>query len=166
MASVLDPKGPRTTPTFNSARNDTGRIAYCGPIVVSAITGYSVSKIEDAVRNFRGLPDDAKPVVQGTYAEEVASALAAFGYKMTPVESFVHLERKERPTLWSWMQRPRNAWSYYILGVNKGREGHWILIRGVKICDTYTGGQWQFVCDGPHRGARLMEVFSVRKSLG
>jgi hypothetical protein len=63
------------------------------------------------------------------------------------------------------MQKPRNAWTHYILAIHKGREGHWVLIKGVKLCDTYSAGKWQFVCDGPHRGARIMEVFEVRKSL-
>jgi hypothetical protein len=36
------------------------------------------------------------------------------------------------------------------------------------MCDTYTEGRWTFVVDGPHRGARIMEIFEVevRKSLG
>jgi hypothetical protein len=64
------------------------------------------------------------------------------------------------------MQKPRNAWVHYILAVHKGKEGHWVLIKGVKLCDTYSEGRWQFVCDGPHKGARIMEVFEVRKPLG
>ena len=50
--------------------------------------------------------------------------------------------------------------------MHKGKEGHWILVKGVKMCDTFTEGRWTFVVDGPHRGARIMEVFQVRKSLG
>ena len=34
----------------------------------------------------------------------------------------------------------------------------------VMLCDTYSGGKWQFVVDGPHKGARLMDVHIVRKS--
>ena len=64
------------------------------------------------------------------------------------------------------MQKPRNVWAHYILAVHKGKEGHWILVKGVKMCDTYTEGRWTFVVDGPHRGARIMEIFEVRKSLG
>jgi hypothetical protein len=30
----------------------------------------------------------------------------------------------------------------------------------------YTKGRWQFVCDGSHKGCRIMEVFEVRKALG
>ncbi len=154
-----------TTSSLNDVRNDTGRVAYCGPTVLSAITGYSISKVEDEIRRYRQVPDHRKPVVKGTYAEDVEAALAAFGYRMHPVQTFLHLSRKERPTVWTWMQKPRNAWAHYILAVHKGKEGHWIQIKGVKMCDTYTEGKWTFVCDGPHRGARIMEIFEVKKAI-
>jgi hypothetical protein len=157
--------GARLTSSLNDARNDTGRIAFCGPVVLSAITGYSVSKVEDEIRAFRNLASDAKPIVKGTYSEEVAAALAHFGYTMERKQSYLHLARKERPSVWSWMQRPRNAWAHYILAIHKGKEGHWVLIKGVKLCDTYSEGKWQFVCDGPHKGARIMEVFEVKKDV-
>lgn len=156
----------RITSTLDTAENDTGRTAFCGPVVVSAIAGYPVSAVEARIREFRGQNPDIKRVVVGTYAEDVESALAAFGYKMVATETYLDRARKERPTVWGWMQRPRNAWSHYILAIHKGKEGHWILIKGVKICDTFTGGQWQFVCDGPHRGCRIMEVFEVKRDLG
>ena len=163
MPTALDDGGARLTSSLNDARNDTGRIAFCGPIVLSAITGYSVSKVEDEIRAFRD-PDAAqRAIVKGTCADEVGAALAHFGYGMALKESYMHLARKERPSLWTWMQKPRNAWVHYILAIHKGKEGHWILIKGVKHCDTYTEGRWQFVCDGPHKGARIMEVFEVKK---
>ena len=37
----------RMTPSLNEAKNDTGRMAFCGPYVLSAITGFPISKIED-----------------------------------------------------------------------------------------------------------------------
>jgi hypothetical protein len=164
--TFLDDGSARLTPSLNEARNDTGRIAFCGPIVLSAITGYSVSKVEDEIRAFRQVAPERKPIVKGTHAEEVAAALAHFGYSMALKESFMHLERKQRPSVWTWMQKPRSAWVHYILAIHKGKEGHWVLIKGVKLCDTYSEGRWQFVCDGPHKGARIMEVFEVRKALG
>ena len=166
MPTALDDGGARLTSSLNDARNDTGRIAFCGPIVLSAITGYSVSKVEDEVRAFRNPESEARPIVRGTYSEEVAAALAHFGYSMDLKESYMSRPRKERPSLWTWMQKPRNAWVHYILAIHKGKEGHWVLIKGVKLCDTYSEGRWQFVCDGPHKGARIMEVFEVRKMLG
>ena len=164
--SFLDDGTARLTSSLNEARNDTGRIAFCGPIVLSAITGYSVSKVEHEIRAFRDISPERRPVVRGTDADEVSAALAHFGYVMQLKESYMRLSRKERPSLWTWMQKPRNAWIHYILAIHKGKEGHWVLIKGVKLCDTYSEGRWQFVCDGPHKGCRIMEVFEVRKALG
>jgi hypothetical protein len=154
----------KSTATLNDSRNDTGRTAFCGPTVISALTGFSVSKIEDIIRANRNMSPEVRSIVVGTYANEVEEALAAFGYEMTLAESFLHLERKHRPTLWQWMQKPRNAWASYVLGIHTRNEGHWILVRGVKMCDTYTNGEWKFVVDGPHRSCRIMEVFEVRKA--
>ena len=164
--SFLDDGAARLTSSLNEARNDTGRAAFCGPIVLSAITGYSVSRVEQEIRAVRDVSPTRKPAVRGTDAEEVAAALAHFGYNMELTESYMRLPRKERPSLWSWMQKPRNAWVHYILAIHKGKEGHWVLIKGVKLCDTYSEGRWQFVCDGPHKGARIMEVYAVRRALG
>lgn len=165
MSVELESGVLKTTSSLNDVKNDTGRIAFCGPYVLSAITGYSISRMEDEIRRFREIPDDRKPIVRGTYADEVEGALKVFGYDMRIVTSFMHLPRKERPSVWKWMQKPRNAWAHYILAVHKGREGHWILIKGVKLCDTYSEGKWQFVCDGPHKGARIMEIFEVKRSI-
>lgn len=164
MPLSLDDGAARVTSSLNDAYNDTGRMAYCGPVVLSAITGFSVSKVEDEIRTHRLLP--ARALIKGTTADDVAATLAHFDYEMTQKESYLHLARKERPSVWSWMQKPRNAWVHYVLAVHKGKEGHWILIKGVKHCDTFTDGRWQFVCDGPHRGARIMEVYEVKKALG
>jgi hypothetical protein len=158
------PDAPRLTPSLTAADNDTGRTAFCGPYVLSAITGFPISKIEDVIRSERS--QVRKTVIKGTGSDEVAAALAQFGYEMALKETHMSRPRKERPTLMAWMQRPRNVWAHYILAVHKGRQGHWILIKGVKMCDTYTEGRWTFVVDGPHRGARIMEVFEVRKALG
>ncbi len=148
------------TSGLNTVRNDTGRTAYCGPYILSALTGFPISRIEAEVNRFRRVPEGSDVV--GTSAMEVAAAATELGWEMTLVDSFWHLEKKERPTLWSWMQKKRNAWVYYLLAVHRGKEGHWVLVKGVKLCDTYTDGQWQFVCDGPHRGAKIMEIYQLK----
>ena len=145
---------------LNKVKNDTGRTAFCGPYILSALTGFPISQVELEVNRFRRVPDDAK--IEGTSAMEVAAAATELGWEMTLTEDFWHLERKQRPTLWSWMQKPRNAWVYYLLAIHRGKQGHWVLVKGDKLCDTYTDGQWQFVCDGPHRGARIMEIYQLR----
>ena len=82
---------------------------------------------------------------------------------MDKVEDFTSIERKSRPTVWNWMQRPRSVFSYYVLAVHKRRGGHWISIKGGKICDTFTGGKWVDAAYGPNRGCRIIEVFQVKR---
>ncbi len=155
----------RLTSSLNDVANDTGRIAFCGPYVLSAITGYPISRVEAEIHELRATREHSNALIKGTYANEVEATLGVFGFKMELKQDYMHLERKARPTVWQWMQKPRNAWAHYILAIHKGKEGHWILIKGVKMCDTYSAGKWQFVCDGPHRGARIMEIFEVRRKL-
>jgi len=155
----------RLTSSLNDVANDTGRIAFCGPYVLSAITGYPISRVEAEIHELRATREHSTALIKGTYANEVEATLGVFGFKMELKQDYMRLERKARPTVWQWMQKPRNAWAHYILAIHKGKEGHWILIKGVKMCDTYSAGKWQFVCDGPHRGARIMEIFEVRRKL-
>lgn len=153
----------RLTKSLNAANNDTGRTAFCGPTVLSAITGYSVSRIETLIHASRNDTAAARGIIEGTTAREVSEALSIFGFGMQLVDDFSRLEKKDRPTVWTWMQRPRSVWSYYVLAVNKGKEGHWISIKGSKICDTFTGGQWVDASYGPNRGCRIIEVYQVRR---
>jgi hypothetical protein len=166
MSPALKEAHARLSSSLHEANNDTGRTVFCGPIVVSAITGYSVSKVEAEVRTFRNEAPGRAGIVKGTCPEEVAAALAQFGYRMELKESFLHLPRKERPSLWgTWMQRQRNPWVHYVLALHVGKQGHWVVIKGVKVCDTYSDGSWQFVCDWPHKSKRIMEVYEVRRAL-
>ncbi len=165
MPLDIDAGTARTTSSLHDVTNDTGRVAFCGPFVLSAITGYPISRVEEEILKLRTPTYERKAIVKGTYADEVQAALHHFGYRMVPKESYLHLERKTRPSVWSWMQKPRNAWAHYVLAIHKGKEGHWILIKGVKLCDTFTQGKWQFVVDGPHKGAKIMEVFEVKRQV-
>ena len=170
MPPALDEAPAHLSSSLHEARNDTGRVVFCGPIVLAAITGYSVSKVEDEIRTFRNGLVQRKPVVKGTCAEEVAAALAHFGYSMELKESFMHLPRKDRPSLSKWMdgrragRDRRKTFSHYIIAVHKRNEGHWIALKGIHICDTYSDGRWKFFCNSQHTGARVMEVFEVRRA--
>ena len=61
MPPALDEAPARLSSSLHEANNDTGRMAFCGPIVLSAITGYSVSKVEDEIRAFRNIAPERKP---------------------------------------------------------------------------------------------------------
>lgn len=153
------------TSTLNDTQNDTGRTAYCGPTVVSAITGFSVAAVEAAIHAHRDGEDLRRRMIKGTTAADVGAALSMYGYEMRAAGTFTHLEPKQRPTVWQWMQRPRSAFTYYLLGIRAGKTGHWIVVKGAKLLDTYTGGTWEFVATGPHRGARIEEIHEVRREL-
>jgi len=166
MPPALQEAPVRLSSSLHEANNDTGRTAYCGPIVVSAITGFPVSKVEHEICAFRNIAPDSKPIVKGTYTEEVAAALSHYGYSMQLKESYMNRPRKERPSLYGgWMQKPRSPWIHYVIALHVGKEGHWVVVKGVKVCDTYSEGAWQFVCDWPHRSKRIMEIYEVRKAL-
>ena len=159
-------EGARLTSSLNEARNDTGRIAFCGPIVLSAITGYSVSKMEDEIRAFRDLAPERKPVVKGTHAEEVAAALAHFGYNMDLKESYMRLSRKERPS-----RLDLDAEAAQRLGAlhprhPQGQGGPLGADQGREAVRHLLGGALAVRVRRPPQGRRIMEVFEVRKALG
>ncbi|KAB2850653.1 MAG: hypothetical protein F9K44_04200 [Hyphomicrobiaceae bacterium] len=157
----------RLTSTLNPSRNDTGRTAFCGPVVISAVTGLAVSQVEEEIWRARGRASACKSAqVTGTTEHEVRRTLGRLGFSMDVAADFRHLDKGARPSLWSWMQRPRNAFCHYLLGIHKGRTGHWIAVKGVMTCDTYTGGRWLFVSDGPHKSAKIMDAYIVRRDVG
>jgi len=164
MHARLELSSPAMTSSLNEVVNDTGRIGFCGPYVISAITGHPLSRVEELIQSARTSPAKGA-IVRGTTTDDVRAALSAFGYQMTLLADYTNLERKERPSVWSWMQKPRNVWTHYLLAITKGKEGHWVLIKGVKLCDTFSQGKWQFVCDGPHKGAKILEIYEVRREL-
>ena len=96
----------------------------------------------------------------------MAAALAHFGYGMELKESYMHLSRKERPSLWTWMQKPRNAWVHYILAIHKGKEGPLGADQGRQALRHLHGGTLAVRVRRPPQGRRIMEVFEVRKALG
>src|SRR5262245_44275933 len=113
----------RLTSSLNEAVNDTGRMVCCGRGVLSATTGGCGGRVGAEIGRLRQ-PASTRPTrVEGTQAQEVAATLAHFGYSMQLVQGFLDRPRKQRPTLWSWMQKPRNAWVHYILAIHKGKEG-------------------------------------------
>ncbi|MEM8626770.1 MAG: hypothetical protein AAGF32_02415, partial [Pseudomonadota bacterium] len=111
------------------------------------------------------LADSAPPIsqnpIEGTTTDDIDAAMGVFGYRLNLVDDFNMLDAKQRPTLWTWMQRPRSGLLAYVLAIMVGKTGHWVCIKGTKLCDTYTDGRWVFAADGPHRGRKVLEVYRV-----
>ena len=81
---------------------------------------------------------------------------------MTLKESHMAKPRKERPTLWTLDAEAAQRLGALHPRRPQGQGRPLDPVKGVKMCDTYTEGRWTFVFDGPHRGARIMEIFEVR----
>ena len=151
-----------TTSHLNEARNDTGRVAFCGPVVLSAITGCAVSWSKTSSRPSRAagaLQADREGHLRRRGRGRAGGLRLPHGAR----GKFHEPPVAERPTLWQWMQKPRRP----------GRTTSSPCTRGARGTDPDQGredvrhlpeGCWTIV-DGSHRGARLMEVFEVRRSL-
>lgn len=183
IASVLPPLAP--------AVNDTGRMVWCGPVALSAITGKPASGIEALIREYRqthppapltraqrqrvagmvasnggaatGEATGEDGVVTGTNTREVAAALAAMGWEMACVWNAAS---SDPLTLRAWLVRPRIAYRHHLIGLRCARVGHWVAIKGVMLADTYSGGAWGFAVGSRHLGARLLDVHEVWKRKG
>ena len=91
------------------------------------------SLIRDGMGDVEWLLDQVP--LDGDEPEVIRAALAHYGYNMELIESYMHLPRKERPSLLgNWMQRQRNPWIHYVLALNVGKQGHWVVIKGVTVC--------------------------------
>ena len=96
---------------------------------------------------------------------EVAAALTSFGYEMTLQERLPQSAAQGEADPLAMDAETTQCVGALPARDPQGQEGHWILVKGVKMCDTFTEGQWTFVVDGPHRGCRIMEIFEIKKQI-
>jgi hypothetical protein len=110
---------------------------YCGPAVVSFITGKNTSEVATFIRNrYRN-----GKAIRGTYDYEIDGALSALGYhlKWVNISGF-------QPTLAGWLKADKHLRSAgRVFLVNAGK--HWQLISGRK-----------YAC------GRIGEIVSIRDS--
>jgi hypothetical protein len=138
-------------------KNDTPTRAWCGPTVVSCITGKKVSKVREAIRKVRGpRSDGTKAAIMGTTTYEVRSAFAALGWRMDRVKS----DKIAGLTLAAWLrQREKGDLSTYVVEVT----GHWVAVRGRMFVDTFTKGEPVTIGKAPGRRKRVVAVYRVTK---
>lgn len=130
----------RPASSLNTVTNDTGRAAFCGPYVLSAITGYGISRIEDVIRACAWtFPRAESPSCGAPTPMRSKPRWPTSVYRMVLKETHLNKARKERPTVWSWMQKPRNAWAYYILAIHKGKRAILISVKGVRVTPSRKG---------------------------
>jgi hypothetical protein len=131
-----------------------GRLVYCGPAAVSALTGIDADVLVRAIQKRRG---NDQPVV-GTEVYELHQVCLDFGFEVLPVDSF-----DKPPTLASW-ERNRtddefeNAW---ILDVGD----HWMAVRGWWLADSWFSKFEPIRVrePGPHRRPRVERAYCIVK---
>ena len=145
-------------------KNDTRGRGYCGPTAVACITGKPLSKVLDTMRAARGRPGP----VRGTGPSLVGRSLDALGWSATPI-------RIHHPSGGGWSVRPTvaaylrsrtkdlmNVHLLMIVGTFSG-GGHWIVVKGRKMVDTFTKGEPVFISKAPHRRCRVHAVYRVTR---
>ena len=129
-----------------------GRLVYCGPAAVSALTGIDADVLVRAIQKRRG---NDQPVV-GTEAYELHQACLDFGFEVLPVDSF-----DKPPTLASWERnRTHDEFEYaWILDVGD----HWVAVRGWWLADSWFSKfePIRMRTPGPHRSARVRNTYCI-----
>lgn len=127
---------------------------WCGPTVVSSITGLDTGRAAAAIRYVSG-----KRSVKGTSSPALQGTLRLLGYS-TKVR-YLAARPKDAPTLAAWLRetyKSRGADVFLLVAGN-----HWCLVQGRRyVC----GLTKAIVTTGkaPRRRARVTEVYLVRKT--
>src|SRR5690606_2284494 len=121
---------------LRDAVNDTKSRAFCGPMVVAAITGEPVSRVRDAFRYVRyGASWTSRrrsPPIMGTHTHETERVLRLFGY----VGAWHKVSG--RPTLAAYLEGRRGVQRTHPCVVLV--TGHYVAISGWLFCDTFSKG--------------------------
>lgn len=162
---------------MKALKKDVKATAYCGPTIVGAITGKSLSVVHEAIRQdaLRERYDRAgrnRPV-RGTSTGELMRAFKKFGWEMSRYRVYT---RESRPTLAAFLRQrtpeERKMTMVLVIGTRKPHGwfggawagGHWIAVTGKKFVDSYTGGEPVWLSKAPHRRKRVDRVFVVEKT--
>lgn len=138
---------------------------YCGPLVIAAITGLSTAEAAASLRRITGRTSAVKRVNH----VELISTLSALGFVMLRREIPRHVAdvpifgRKVRkwigPTFTEFLRTRPNYNATYIVHV----ANHYLLVKGRKMVDTHTDGQWTWLRDAPHRRKRVRTAWLIQR---
>ena len=140
----------------NNGKTPADRNRFCGPAVISALTGMTTSEAARLVRHVSG-----RKTVKGTYTWEVKHALAACGIECQRYSRFCGEPiRKANPTLAQWLKatvKQRTAGRVYLLVAGN----HYQLIQGRRYVCGITKDIVSIKDKKVKRRARVTEVYEV-----
>lgn len=163
-------------PRFDVPVISDGIFAFCGPTVLSILTGKDVRQIEREIaarRLSRGenVRTRRKAVVAGMYCHEITDYLESNGF--VPVEVTPAYEKKQklnryygvretvirRPTIFQWLNRTAETRGndVYLIAT----ASHVLLISGDEMRDTSTRGLPVSISRMKYKKARIDRVWCI-----
>lgn len=127
---------------------------YCGPAIISALTGLDTRDTAALIRSIYG-----RRQVTGSSHDELSKALTKLGFRMRFTTDLRDLPKRQRPTFVRWLRETKpGAGQTYLLAFG----GHWALLQGRRyICGiTKTAVPLSQV---PHRRARVKLALVVEQ---
>tara|TARA_R100001460_G_C3548400_1_gene174999 strand:+ start:1137 stop:1919 length:783 start_codon:yes stop_codon:yes gene_type:complete len=140
-----------------TTRADKNR--YCGPSVISAVTGMTTGEAARLIRHVGG-----RKSVKGSYVSEVTNALAMCGIKSTYKSFDLKLSRSKGPTLAAWLRhtvKERTAKRVFLIVAGH----HFQLVQGRRYVCGILGEPVSIRHKRVKRRARVSNVFEL-SSLG
>jgi hypothetical protein len=145
------------TVNHGTTRADGNR--YCGPSVISAVTGMTTGEAARLIRHVGG-----RKSVKGSYTSEVTNALAMCGIKSTYKSFDLKLSRSKGPTLAAWLRhtvKERTAKRVFLIVAGH----HFQLVQGRRYVCGIVGEPVSVRHKRVKRRARVSNVYEL-SSLG
>jgi len=155
---------------ITKVKNET---AWCGPSIVSSITGEPIGKINEVIKAQRvrhgygtflrfnwhsGDEHEVRQAVKGTSTREIKLCLNHYGFDINPSCNNAPKKTKGRePTISQWLKQ-RTVRECNLVSAGH----HWQLVQGVYFCDSFTGKP-VIVSVAPHQRARVRAIYKVTK---
>jgi hypothetical protein len=145
-----------TIKSVNHQRGDTNR--YCGPSVISAITGMATGEAARLIRHVGG-----RKAIRGSSVREVTDALAMCGIKSEYQSFGMKLSRSTGPTLAAWLKatvKERTANRVFLIVAGH----HWQLVQGRRIVCGILGSPTSVRDKRVKRRARVANVYELHST--
>jgi hypothetical protein len=158
------------SPPLRPAVHDLKSRAWCGLVVLSAITGAKTSEIRATIQSFRG---SAGPV-KGVTVDEMRWVLYQHHFRPGPERWF---DEEVGPTLSAWLRArtadERKHTFVVMLNLVRARRYrgarmnlHWAAVDAHNFVDAQMKGRPIAISKAPHRREPVMAVFPVWKEPG
>tara|TARA_R110002020_G_scaffold260128_3_gene474340 strand:- start:11539 stop:12270 length:732 start_codon:yes stop_codon:yes gene_type:complete len=142
----------------NHGKTKADRNRYCGPAVISSITGMATGEASRLIRHVSG-----RKAITGSSVREVTDALEMCGIKSKYQSFGMKLGRSKGPTLAGWLKatvKERNADRVFLIIAG----WHWQLVQGRRIVCGILGSPTSVRDKRVKRRARVANVYELHST--